>query len=85
MTRGVDFSKVTEGVCHLETRETSEMSLERAACARLDHPTPVQLSIQALSSADLRLVGLGVGKAVFNPVKLWYGSKIQIPVSPVPI
>lgn len=76
MTRGVDFSKVTEGVCHLETRETSELSLERAARSRLDHPTPVQLLTQAFSLADLRLVGFGVGKAAFNPVKLGYGSKI---------
>lgn len=42
MTRGVGFSKVTEGVCHLETRETSEMSLESQPVPGLTtYPSPV--------------------------------------------
>lgn len=88
MTRGVCFSKVTEGVCHLETRETSEMSLEsQPVPGWTTYPSPVIDSgfFFFFFLVDLRLVGFGVGKAVFNPVKFGYGSKIQIPVSPVPI
>lgn len=84
MTRGVGFSNVTEGVCHLETRETSEMSLEsQPVPGWTTHPSSAVNS--GFFFGRPRLVGFGEGKAVFNLAKFGYGSKIHILVSPLPI
>lgn len=68
MTRGVCFSKVTEGVCHLETRETSEMSLEsQPVPGWTTYPSPVIDSGFFFFFGRPKVSGLWIRKGSLQP------------------